>query len=62
MDKETYEKWVKESFLKTLENGYNMTEEKLEAIKEVLMLKELEKEKTITPEEHFTSKRRKNGQ
>ena len=61
MDKETYEKWVKESFLKTLEEGYNMSEEKVAAIKEVLMLKELDKEKTMTPEENFTSKRKKNG-
>ena len=61
MDKKAYEKWVKETFLKTLQEGYNISEEKVEAIKEVLMLKELDKEKTMTPEEHFTSKRKKNG-
>ena len=58
MDKETYEKWILENFLKTLKESYDMPYDKLE----VLMLKELEKEKTITPEEHFTSKRKKNGQ
>ena len=60
MNKESYEKWILENFLKTLKESYDMPYDKLEVLKETLMLEKLDKEKTMTPDEFLKLKNNKN--